>query len=108
EGEDSSSAAAMRQGFGSAAAVVAYLLFVLIYCPCLAVVGAIYQEAGLRWAIFSTVYLTVLAWVIATMFFQCTRFLAFPLQAGAWLLGCGAAIAAGIYLLHDYGKRQRV
>ena len=42
-----------------------YMLFVLIYFPCIATFAAIKQETGKwRWAIFSAVYTTVLAWII--------------------------------------------
>jgi ferrous iron transport protein B len=105
--EDSATASAMRIGFGSTAAVIAYLLFVLIYCPCLAVVGAIYQEAGLRWAVFSTAYLTLLAWVIATMFFQASRLGVAPVQAAGWLAVCAAFVGIGIAGLYGYGKRKQ-
>lgn len=108
EGEEGSQVAgAMREGFGSTVAVIAYLLFVLIYCPCLAVVGAIYQESGLRWAVFSTMYLTVLAWVVATLFFQFSRLPVYPLQAGGWISGCGIFIGLGILGLYWYGRRMR-
>lgn len=43
-----------------------YMLFVLIYFPCIATVAAIKQESGhWKWALFSVVYTTVLAWIVA-------------------------------------------
>ncbi|MFU8780202.1 MAG: Fe(2+) transporter permease subunit FeoB [Kiritimatiellia bacterium] len=107
EEEASTAAGAMRSGFGSTAAVIAYLLFVLIYCPCLAVVGAIYQESGMRWAIFSTVYLTVLAWVVATMFFQVSQLGTTPGPAMGWLMGCVLFLIIGAAGLSGYGKRKQ-
>ena len=48
-----------------------YLLFVLLYFPCLATVVAIKNETGSwRWGIFSAVYTTVLAWVVSALVFQ--------------------------------------
>lgn len=42
-----------------------YMLFVLVYFPCIATFAAIKQESGKwKWAIFTAVYTTVLAWVI--------------------------------------------
>ena len=49
-------------------AAFAYLLFILIYAPCVAAMAAIAREIGLRWMIFAVSYLTVLAWVIATLY----------------------------------------
>ena len=48
------------------AAALAYMLFVLIYFPCLATLIAIKKETkNWGWAIFAAVYTTALAWVIA-------------------------------------------
>ena len=45
---------------------LAMMIFVLLYFPCIATVAAIAQEAGgWRWALFSVVYNTLLAWVVA-------------------------------------------
>ncbi len=49
-----------------------YLLFVLIYFPCLAAFGALLKEAGKFFGIIITSYLTFLAWIIATLFYQIT------------------------------------
>ena len=43
-----------------------YMLFVLIYFPCVATLVAIRQESGSwKWALFAALYTTVLAWIIA-------------------------------------------
>jgi len=105
EPEDTVVQGAMRSAFGSTAAVVAYLLFVLIYCPCLAVVGAIYQETGLKWAVFSTLYLTVLAWVVATLFFQFSQLGLTPVTALSWIGGCVLFLGSGVAGLRLWGRR---
>ena len=48
----------------------AYLLFVLMYFPCLAVIGAARQEMGGYYAGVMVVYSTLLAWAVATLFYQ--------------------------------------
>jgi len=50
----------------------AYLLFVLLYVPCLVAVSATYREVGIKLTIFQVYYSTMLAWVIATLFYQIT------------------------------------
>ncbi|MCK4500195.1 ferrous iron transport protein B, partial [Candidatus Babeliales bacterium] len=50
----------------------AYLLFILIYFPCVAAFGAIIREIGTGLGILSVVYLTILGWIVATLFFQIT------------------------------------
>lgn len=52
-------------------AVLAYMLFVLIYFPCIATLAAIKQESGSwKWALFAAGYTTVLAWGIAFVVYQ--------------------------------------
>ena len=47
--------------------VVAYgfMMFVLIYFPCVAVIAAIRKESNWKWALFIMVYTTAIAWVVA-------------------------------------------
>lgn len=48
-----------------------YLLFVLIYFPCIAAVAAIKHESGSwKWAIFAAGYTTFLAWAVSAAVYQ--------------------------------------
>lgn len=48
-----------------------YMLFVLIYFPCIATLAAIKQESGSwKWALFAAGYTTVLAWIVSFAVFQ--------------------------------------
>lgn len=48
-----------------------YMLFVLIYFPCVATLAAIKQESGAwKWALFSATYSTALAWFVAFLVYQ--------------------------------------
>lgn len=50
---------------------LSFLLFILIYFPCVAVVAAIKKESGSwKWAAFTIVYTTGLAWFIAFVTYQ--------------------------------------
>ena len=52
-------------------AAYCYLLFVLLYFPCIATIAAIKNETGSwRWAIFAACYTTVLAWVVSAVVYQ--------------------------------------
>ena len=49
----------------------AYLIFILLYFPCIATIAAIKSETGSwRWALFSALYTTCVAWVISAAAFQ--------------------------------------
>lgn len=55
--------------------VASFLLFILIYFPCVATIAAIKEESGSwKWGMFSVVYTTVLAWVISFLTFQIGSF----------------------------------
>ena len=47
-----------------------FMLFILIYFPCIAVIAAIKKEASLKWAVFTMVYTTVIAWLVAFAVYQ--------------------------------------
>ncbi len=52
--------------------VVAYgfMLFMMLYVPCIATVVAISKESGRKWAAFSVIYGIILAWVVAFLVYQ--------------------------------------
>jgi ferrous iron transport protein B len=97
--------ASLRLGFGSGAAAFAYLLFVLVYSPCLAALAVLAREAGGRWMLFSVCYQNLLAWMVATAFYQTATFQAHPHSSAAWLAGIVLLAAAGFLLLRRYGRR---
>lgn len=48
-----------------------FLLFILIYFPCVAAIAAISKESGSwRWAAFTIFYTTGLAWLVSFIFYQ--------------------------------------
>lgn len=47
-----------------------FMLFVLIYFPCVAVIAAIKKESDIKWAIFTMVYTTLIAWFVAFCTYQ--------------------------------------
>ena len=51
--------------------VIAFMLFALIYFPCIATIVAIKEESGSwKWGLFTIVYTTLLAWIIAFIVYQ--------------------------------------
>ena len=48
-----------------------FLLFVLLYFPCIATIAAIKGETGSwKWASFAAVYTTALAWIVSAVVYQ--------------------------------------
>ena len=60
-------------GGHGALAALAFMVFILIYTPCVATVGAIRHEIGTRWMWFSVIGQTMLAWAMAVGVFQIGR-----------------------------------
>lgn len=55
-----------------------FLLFVLLYFPCIATIAAIKNESGLwKWALFTVFYTTGLAWVVSAVVYQVGRLMGF-------------------------------
>ncbi len=58
----------------STPAALSFLIFVSLYFPCVAVVAAIRRESGSwRWALFSLLYTTGLAWVVSFIIYNIAR-----------------------------------
>ena len=52
-------------------AAYAYLIFILLYFPCIATIAAIKNETGSwRWATFAALYTTVVAWIMSAAVYQ--------------------------------------
>ncbi len=74
ESEDTALSLALREHFTPLSAA-ALLVFVLLYVPCVATLGAIKQEFGVSWAVTSAIYQTVVAWIVALIVYQGGRLL---------------------------------
>jgi ferrous iron transport protein B len=74
EREDTALSIALRERFTPLSAV-ALLVFVLLYVPCVATLGAIKQEFGTSWAWTSAIYQTAVAWIAAFIIYQGGRLL---------------------------------
>jgi ferrous iron transport protein B len=102
--EDSNLTRSLKQHFKSSAAVLAYLLFVLLYCPCLATIAVIYSETNIKWAAFSVTYLTTVAWITATIFYQISQLTVNPKNGMIWIGICLAIITIFITVLKKIPK----
>ena len=60
----------LASGDFSTASALAFLVFILLYFPCIATVVAIGSEAGWKWAAASVVYNTAMAWLVAWIVYR--------------------------------------
>jgi ferrous iron transport protein B len=97
---------AMQQQFDGQAGAFAYLLFILLYFPCVATIGAIKREAGRRWAIFVAIWTTSVAYLTASTFYQFATFKAHPEVSLITLLVLWSAFIALVIFLRKAGKQS--
>lgn len=58
------------------ASALSFMLFILLYCPCIATVVAIVREThSWRWGAFSVIYNTIFAWIVAFIVYQTAQLL---------------------------------
>jgi ferrous iron transport protein B len=67
--ENTSLGLALQENFTTLSAL-SLLVFVLLYVPCIATLGAVKHEFGSSWAVTSAIYQTSVAWIIAFMVYQ--------------------------------------
>ncbi|MCA1780881.1 MAG: ferrous iron transport protein B [Intrasporangiaceae bacterium] len=65
----------VSSGGHAAVAVVAFMVFLLAYTPCVATLAAQRRELGARWTVFGVGLQLVVAWVLAVLVFQVGRLL---------------------------------
>lgn len=65
----------------------AYLLFILLYFPCVAATGAMLREIGRNWAITGIVWSTGLGYIVAVVFYQLATFNQHYLTSTLWIVG---------------------
>ena len=98
---------ALHAHFKGAFGAFAYLLFILLYFPCIATSAAAYRESGRSWSLFMVVWATGLAYLTAILFYQLATFADHPANSAAWLLGITAFTATVTSVYRHWGKRRQ-
>ena len=97
--------AAMQQAFSGQLGAFSYLLFILLYTPCAAAMGAIKNEVGSRWAGFAALWSFTLAYLSATLCYQLGSVMATPVISTIYIVAV-LVVFVGIYLwLKQRGKK---
>lgn len=82
--------------------VLAYLLFILLYVPCLAAMGTAFRELGRFYGTLMMVFQTVIGWSLSVLFFQVTCG-----HSTAWIFTSVALLAGVVVALVVIGRDQR-
>ena len=97
---------AMASRFDGQAGAFAYLLFILLYFPCVATMGAITRETGGAWAVFVAAWTTGVAFSTSTVFYQIARFAQHPASSTAWIAGLLLVAAAVVIGLKRWSRKE--
>jgi len=96
----------MQQLFDGQLGAFAYLLFVLLYMPCVATIGAIVKEIGGYWATFSVVWSVTMAYAVAVVCYQLGNLTTDPAGALLWMGTVTLIAATAFRLLVRLGRRR--
>ena len=92
---------AMQHSFDGKAGAFAYLLFILLYAPCVAATAAIYRETNVGWTFFVVFWTTGIAYMTATIFYQAMTYSQHPDYSLTWISGLISVfllVLAGLWL----------
>lgn len=95
----------IEQSFGTSSAAMAYLIFILLYTPCAAALGAVYREAGAKWTTFVALWTFVIGWLTATGYYQFTL-LGTSSTAVSWLIGSVVAFILLVLIMRVVGNSK--
>lgn len=98
---------AMNQYFDGKIGAFAYLLFILMYFPCVASTGAMYREVGSRWALLGVAWSTGLGYGAATLFYQLATIGQHPAQSLWWAALVLLAFTLAVYSFYRAGNKQQ-
>ena len=105
QGVEESTFTVMQAAFAGKIGAFAYLLFILLYTPCAAAMGAIKNEVGSRWAGFAALWSFALAYLSATFVYKIATISAEPVTASI-SIGVVVLIFLTLYLwLKRFGKK---
>ncbi|GEA60557.1 Fe(2+) transporter permease subunit FeoB [Vibrio comitans] len=104
---DQSVFANLQGKFANGHAAFAYLLFILLYTPCVAAMGAYVREFGSQYARFIAVWTMGLGYFGAVLYNQVMNFSAHPGKSAIWILAVMiVSVATYLGLKHQGNKLQ--
>lgn len=95
----------LKKRFPDTASGFAFLLFILLYSPCAAALTMLWNEHGKLWMGFAFGFLTLQAWLLATLFYQTAMFRVNPLQSTIWIALILMAFLMQFIVMQWSGKR---
>jgi len=103
---NSSTLTNMASLFSGPFAAFCYLVFILLYAPCVAVLGAVNKEAGWRWTLLVFSWCTGLAYITATVIYQIGTFSVNPVFSSIWIAAMLSILALFILNLKKLSSKM--
>ncbi|EMP4392337.1 Fe(2+) transporter permease subunit FeoB [Vibrio fluvialis] len=97
----------LNNHFVTGYAAFSYLIFILLYTPCVAAMGAYVREFGTRYARFIAVWTMGLAYASAALFNQAAHFSESPVSSASWIGGILLVCALVYSLLKRAGRKHQ-
>lgn len=85
----------------------AYLLFILLYFPCVAAIAAVYHETNLKWTVFVGGWTTGLAYMAAVLFYQAATFGRAPIASLTWIAALCGIFTAAVFGMRYLGNKDK-
>lgn len=108
QGVSNTGLAAMQSLFGNRYSAFCYLVLILLYTPCVAVMGALNRESGPLWASLVIAWSSFLAYWAASVLYQLSNLFAQPVFAISWLAGAVVAMFFAVQSLRRLGQRSKI
>lgn len=103
---NSSTLSNMASLFSGPFSAFCYLVFILLYAPCVAVLGAVNKEAGWQWTLLIFSWCTGLGYIVATVIYQAGTFNAHPLFSSVWITSMLSILALFIIYLKKISHKM--
>lgn len=84
----------------------AYLLFILLYFPCVAAIAAVYRETNLKWTAFLGAWTTCLGYMAATFFYQVATINRHPISSLLWISIEIGIFVAVVFIMRYLGRKE--
>ena len=97
---------AMYQQFDGKIGAFAYLLFVLLYFPCVSTMAVMLRELHRGWAVFSAFWSTAVAYAVAVIFYQAATCLRHPLTSCAWIAAMLFLFFGTLIVMRKFAERR--
>lgn len=94
----------MYQQFDGQIGAFAYLMFVLLYFPCISTMAVMMRELNRGWSLFSGAWMTGVAYGASVFFYQAATWMRHPVSSTLWLFGVAGVFFATIIIVRWYAN----